>query len=109
MHIPTSLNLALNLLLVVRQAQASVTVYNQIPLGQIRTQTASAAATTTLAAYSDMELVPPPLPTPLNTQFQVNLQRDAGNVPGLSIPHKTASFFGFSIEMSVINQVCEFS
>ncbi|KXN83267.1 hypothetical protein AN958_01638 [Leucoagaricus sp. SymC.cos] len=102
MRIPTFTSLALSLLLV-GKANARVTVYGQAPLAQ--TKTAANAATTTLAAYNDTELVPPPLPTAHLREFKVDLQRDAVNVPGLSIPHKTASFFGFSIEMSVINQV----
>jgi hypothetical protein len=90
-----------------QSVQAQITVYGQIPLAQ--TRSAANAATPTLAAYNDTELVPPPLPTALTRDLNINLQRDAGTVSGLSIPHKTASFFGFSIEMSVINQVCEWT
>lgn len=104
MRLPTTLgSLALSLLLSSVDANAQVTVYGQIPLAQ--TLSAPGAATTTLAAYNDTELIPPPLPTALARQFKVDLQKDAVNVPNLSMQHLTASFFGFSIEMSVINQV----
>jgi hypothetical protein len=40
--------------------------------------------------------------------YTLNLQRDAAATTGLSVPHVGAGFWGFSIEMSVINQVCAF-
>ncbi|KAF9449694.1 glycoside hydrolase family 79 protein [Macrolepiota fuliginosa MF-IS2] len=99
-----SSSLVLSLLLSsTKEVNAGITVYGQRPLAQ--TLSAAGPATTTLAAYNDTELIPPPLPTALNRQPKVELQRDAVNVQGLSMPHRTASFFGFSIEMSVINQV----
>jgi hypothetical protein len=79
----------------------AVTVYGQIPLQQ--TYTAARASPTVLAAYNDTQLGPPPVPSP--RQFSLTLQHDAAVVPGLSIPHIGTSFFGFSIEMSVISQV----
>jgi hypothetical protein len=88
-------------------AQASVTVYGQIALGFTATPTGSnAAAATTPAAYNNTRLVPPaiPNPPPSNT-FMLTLQNDATSVNGLSIPHVGSSFWGFSIEMSVIGQV----
>ncbi|KAF5347313.1 hypothetical protein D9756_009931 [Leucocoprinus leucothites] len=103
----SSLPLALlaPLLYLPNSAQAAVTVYNQIPFGQTQSGTAGTPQPT-LAAYDETVLQPPALPAePYNKEFAINLQRDAGAVGGLSIPHKTASFFGFSIEMSVINQV----
>lgn len=106
MRLSTLCSLALSLLLSTAGANAQVTIYGQTPLAQ--TASAAGPATTTLAAYNDTELVPPPLPTAHNRQFKVDVQRDAVNVPNLSIPHRTASFFGFSIEMSVINQVREY-
>jgi hypothetical protein len=86
---------------------AAITVYYQTPLGLVTaTNTASAANYTGAAAYDPTVLTPPALPNPLpaNT-FTVNLQSSAGAVPGLSIP-QSGSFYGFSIEMSVITQVC---
>ncbi len=86
----------------------AVTVYGQIPLQQ--TYTAARASPTVLAAYNDTQLAPPPVPNPPPPrQFSLTLQHDAAAVPGLSIPHVGTSFFGFSIEMSVISQVRKYS
>ncbi|KAF8651053.1 hypothetical protein AX16_004916 [Volvariella volvacea WC 439] len=99
-------------------ARAGVTVYSQVPLAQ---QTASDSApgaeeteyipvgldpdATVLPAYNDTMLDPPPPPNPpIQTAFTLNLQADAANVVGLSIPQR-GDFFGFSVEMSVITQV----
>ena len=86
-------------------ALAQVTVYRQIPLGQTRTD-GEWATTTALAAYNVTHLQPP-TPPGGNPSFVVQLQKDAAAASGLSIPHVGPSFFGFSIEMSVITQVCE--
>lgn len=108
MHLSTFCSLALSLLsFSTAGVNAQVTVYGQIPLAQ--TMSAVGPATTTLAAYNDTELIPPPLPTAHVREFKVDLQKDGVNVPNLSMPHKTASFYGFSIEMSVINQVREYN
>ena len=87
-------------------AQAEVTVYGQIALGITASPTASNAPTTSPAAYNNTRLVPPPIasPAPANA-FTLNLQQSNATVPGLSIPHVGGSFWGFSIEMSVIRQV----
>lgn len=85
------------------QTQA-VTVYypqGQSPLSA--TATANAANYTGAAAYNPTVLNPPPVPNPFNAQFNIQLQN--GGTPGVSIP-QTGSFLGFSIEMSVVNQVC---
>lgn len=74
----------------------------QHPLG---TATASGAAAnyTGAAAYSPVILNPPPVPNPKPaTNFQIQLQN--GGVQGLSIIIP-GSFFGFSVEFSVANQV----
>jgi hypothetical protein len=85
-------------------AQAQVTIYNQIAL---LTQT-SPAATSTPAAYNNTRLVPPAIPNPAPpNDFTLTLQQNANLVANLSIPHVGASFWGFSIEMSVISQVRE--
>jgi len=94
-------------------AVQAVTVYGQIPLAQTisadPTNTA-AIAVKTLPAHSKAELVPPPIPNPPPPlAYTLNLQRDAAAVTGLSVPHVGAGFWGFSIEMSVISQVCAFS
>ena len=114
-----SLVLQLSLTLLTVRA---VTVYNQQPIGQqlstslARTDavtTASgtsspAASSTDYKAYDITRLTPPNLPDPLPaTQFPIQLQNSASNVPGLSI-FQSGAFFGFSIETSVINQVCEY-
>jgi hypothetical protein len=89
---------------------AQVTIYGQTPLGQIGSETATAAdaAMTTLAAYNDTILEAPGIPDPAPpTQFTLELQADSGAVTGLSIPHRSGSLWGFSIEMSVLTQICE--
>jgi len=93
--------------IITKSVQASITVYNQIPLGQQSpTNDNSIIPTPTLAAYDETLLEPPPIPTALNRTFALNLVGNAKDVVGLSIPHGSgASFFGFSIEMSVVNQV----
>jgi hypothetical protein len=83
-------------------AQAQVTVYRQNPF---ETVTADNAVYTGLAAYDPTILIPPPVPDPsIPKQFAVQVTN--GGVPGLSI-RQHGGFFGFSIEMSVVNQVCE--
>jgi len=91
----------------------AVTVYGQIPLAQTIGANPSAGtalpATRTLAAYDKTVLNPPALPSPPPAAaYTLSLQKDAGAVNGLSIPHVGGSFWGFSIEMSVISQVCEY-
>lgn len=87
-------------------ARAAVTVYGQIPLAQ--TSTASGpAATPPLAAYDDTVLLPPDIPQgdqKPGTAFTLELQQNRNNMFGASIPQR-GDFYGFSIEMSVINQV----
>ncbi|KAF5334902.1 hypothetical protein D9611_009930 [Ephemerocybe angulata] len=86
-------------------AEAAVTVYGQIPFGQTATG-AAAQPTRVVNAFNDTVLNPPPIPNPpLPTAFPLALQRDVASTPGLSTPHVGGGFFGFSIEMSVINQV----
>ena len=83
--------------------QAKVTIYDQIAL---LTQTITPVATSTSPAYNDTRLVPPPIPNPAPpNDFTLTLEQNANVVPGLSIPHVGAGFWGFSIEMSVANQV----
>ncbi|KAF8644981.1 hypothetical protein AX16_008155 [Volvariella volvacea WC 439] len=85
---------------------ASITVY--YPPGQnpflttTTTTTAAAADYTGAAAYNPTVLIPPPPPDGLVTQFDIPLTN--GDVPGLGI-QQSGSFMGFSIEMSVVNQV----
>ena len=59
-------------------------------------------------AYNNTKIVPPPIPNPPPPNaFTLTLQQDAAAVSGLSIPYVGAGFWGFSIEMSVIEQVSE--
>ncbi|KAF8882861.1 glycoside hydrolase family 79 protein [Infundibulicybe gibba] len=84
---------------------ASVTVYyvpGQTPLTGSLTGAAAAAAYTGAAAYNPTVLNAPALPNPLPPlQFPIQLQNGDSQ---LSI-QQPGSFFGFSIEMSVANQV----
>ncbi|KAJ7728935.1 glycoside hydrolase family 79 protein [Mycena maculata] len=85
-------------------ATASVTVFNQIPMG---IQSAVSSTATVAAAYNDTILNPPPVPVPAPaTSFTLNIPSVNTSVPQsqLSIPIP-GTFFGFSIEMSVITQL----
>ncbi|KAF7974612.1 hypothetical protein HWV62_11580 [Athelia sp. TMB] len=86
-------------------ANAGVTVWGtgvQVPLTASATSSNAAAAYTGAAAYNPTVLNPPPVPSPAPGNFDIQLQ--TGAVPGLSIP-LPGSFFGFSVEFSVANQV----
>lgn len=91
-------------------ANAQVTVYGVEGVVTTTTTitTTSSAATgsyTGAAAWNPTTLVAPAVPTPAPAmQFPVQLQNSASDVSGLSIP-QTGAFLGFSIEMSVIDQV----
>lgn len=112
-------SLVLQLLLTLLTVRA-ITVYNQQPIGHVTSLAAQSLAATASAtdaaptpshtgykAYDPSTLIPPALPDPKPpTQFPVQLQSSAANVPGLSI-FQSGAFFGFSIETSVINQVRE--
>ncbi|KDQ23855.1 glycoside hydrolase family 79 protein [Pleurotus ostreatus PC15] len=99
------LNFLLFLANVLGIVHAKVTVYyqqGQTPLGTA-SSTANPTENTGLAAYNQVTLSPPALPDPKPpTDFVIQLQN--GGTPGASIPQE-GSFFGFSIEMSVVNQV----
>jgi hypothetical protein len=96
-------------------AWSSVTVYYQQPFGATTSSkttaagasSAAAASYTGAAAYDPTILTPPPIPDPAppTTFFQ---QLSSAPVPGLSIP-QSGYFFGFSVEFSVITQVCEWT
>lgn len=95
------------LLLSAFSVHAEITVY--YAPGQVPFVTTSAAASdyTGVAAYNPTTLLPPPVPTPaVPSSFPVALR--TGGTPGASIP-QLGSFVGFSIEMSVSNQVCGLS
>jgi len=85
---------------------ASVTVYSQLPLGQA-TVTAAAANYTGAAAYDPTVLNPPAIPNSApGTQPFIQLLSSNKSQSRLSVPI-SGSFYGFSIEMSVANQVRE--
>lgn len=104
---PTMLLHTLWGLCVLNTARA-VTVYGQIPLGQTSTASGPQATQKPLqAAYDETLLTPPALPNDrAPTAFTLNLQANNATVPQLSIPQH-GSFYGFSIEMSVITQLSE--
>ncbi|RDB24343.1 Beta-glucuronidase [Hypsizygus marmoreus] len=92
----------------------AVTVYGQIPFGQT-SALASASSTsggpvptgttsTLLAAYDETILNPPTPPNDQNLRFTLNLAATNASVPNLSIMQH-GSFYGFSIEMSVVTQI----
>lgn len=95
-------------------ANAGVTVWQlgttQIPLGMSVTATSTssnaAASYTGAAAYNPTVLKPPPVPNPGPGNFDIQLP-STGGIPGMSIP-LAGSFFGFSVEFSVANQVCAY-
>nr|GAT61181.1 predicted protein [Mycena chlorophos] len=94
--------LRLVLLLAPTTVLGAITVYHvQQPL--TAAPSASATATSIPPAYNPSTLVPPAVPTDqVMTTIPVALQ-NSGTV-GMSIPQR-GSFIGFSIEMSVTNQV----
>jgi hypothetical protein len=86
---------------------AQVTVYHQPGAQTILgtgTGTGAAASYTGAAAYNPTTLIPPPPPGAQALPTQFAIQPPNVVPPGASIPQK-GSFFGFSIEMSVVNQV----
>ncbi len=103
------------LLFCLQGVDAQVTVYGQIPLKETISQSNSGtstasvpAATSTLAAYDDTVLNPPPIPDPApSTAFTLNIPAVNTSVTGLSIAQSTNSFYGFSIEMSLLTEVCK--
>lgn len=94
---------------VTTSAFASVTVWSQQPIAATSSGTAAAANYTGAAAYDPTVLNAPaiPDPAPANTFF-LQLGPTNATQGGLSIL-LAGTFFGFSIEMSVVNQVCEYS
>lgn len=89
-------------------ARASVTVWSQQPIGGASSTGSAAAANYTGAAAYDPTILnapAPPDPAPPTTFF---LQLGGSNATqgGLSIA-LSGTFFGFSIEMSVVNQISE--
>lgn len=91
-------------LIFVYPATASVTVYGYA--GAVASSTVSGAQPqyTGMQAYNPVTLQPPPLPVPLPANaFNIAVHKATPN--GVSIKLR-GSFMGFSIEFSVLNQVC---
>ncbi|KAG6848314.1 hypothetical protein H0H93_001259, partial [Arthromyces matolae] len=80
-------------------AASAVTVYPTVTTAE---PTAAAANYTGAAAYNPTVLNPPAVPSALPTQFVIQLQN--GGTPNLSLA-QNGSLIGFSIEMSVVNQI----
>ncbi|KAF7322011.1 Glyco-hydro-79C domain-containing protein [Mycena kentingensis (nom. inval.)] len=105
---PAATTMALRLALVLavlHSALGSVTVYHvQQPLTTAPPTSTGAAAGnyTGHAAYNPSTLLAPAVPTGIMTNIPINLQNSG--TTGMSIKQK-GSFIGFSIEMSVTNQV----
>ncbi|KAI0774365.1 glycoside hydrolase family 79 protein [Fomes fomentarius] len=102
-------------------AYAEVTIYGltgQTTIHPLGSSSAVPTATTTsfvttqgppqytgLAAYNPVYMLPPPIPDPAPAnQFTISLPQDAQHQSDLSIKQQ-GNFFGFSIEMSVANQL----
>lgn len=105
-------------------AYAEVTIYGltgQTTIHPLDSSSAVPTATTTsfvttqgppqytgLAAYNPVYMLPPPIPDPAPAnQFTISLPQDAQHQSDLSIKQQ-GTFFGFSIEMSVANQLSEY-
>ena len=96
---------------------SAVTVYNQdgaTVVSAAATQSGAASATATaswlssLAAYNNVTLTAPALPSPMpSTAFSITVMNSAQDVNGLGI-QQVGDFFGFSVEMSVVTQVSEY-
>ncbi|KAF8217332.1 glycoside hydrolase family 79 protein [Mycena galopus ATCC 62051] len=98
-------SLCLASLFVIGGTHAEITVYGtKQQVAFTTTSQAPGATYTGVAAYNPGTLVPPALPSPavLTSPIPVNLQNSG--TPNLSIKQK-GSFMGFSIEMSVSNQI----
>ncbi|KAF8651054.1 hypothetical protein AX16_004917 [Volvariella volvacea WC 439] len=89
--------------------RAAVTVHGQVPLAEMTGSFTGPAlpiqTNIALPAYNDTVLISPSPPDPpINTAFTLALQASSDAVENLSIRQR-GDFLGFSIEMSVINQL----
>ncbi|KAG6863539.1 hypothetical protein C0991_005220 [Blastosporella zonata] len=89
----------------------AVTIYGQIPFGQTSGLSGTATAATAVdtiapksSAYDNTILTPPALPQDQPLTFTLDLPLSNTTVRDLSIMQH-GSFFGFSIEMSVVTQL----
>lgn len=96
-----------SLLLLIPWSLATVTVYHQAPLGSATISTSTTPATyTAAAAYDPNMLTPPAVPQAFATQISVSVPVNTDSI--ILGPPLKGSFLGFSIEFSVINQVCKY-
>lgn len=86
------------------QSALAVTVYGQAPLGATQTVQPDASYTG-LPAYDTTTLTPPAI-SPIPGPYSLQLTNDVNAVGGVSIP-VNGTFYGFSIEVSVVNQIRE--
>ncbi|KAF7307934.1 Glyco-hydro-79C domain-containing protein [Mycena kentingensis (nom. inval.)] len=107
MLLPPLPPLLLSLLLPFLQgAEAAITVYHAPEQVVFATTSADPASYTGVAAYNPQTLVPPPVPTPaISSTFNVQLDGSTGTAPAGASIQQSGDFLGFSIEMSVSNQV----
>ncbi|KAF8217162.1 glycoside hydrolase family 79 protein [Mycena galopus ATCC 62051] len=91
------------LLLNLVPCQCEITVYHVNNQAPFTTTSVPAAEYSGVEAYNPSTLIPPPIPTPaIVTTIPVQLQNNG--TPKLSIT-QSGAFMGFSIEMSVTNQI----
>ena len=117
MYLLSSLPLSLVWATLVRAQWSVIQPKNQVIFGgsdlnYTATATPTGAAAfahfTAAAEYDPTTLNPPPIPSPpLPTVVPVQLT-SSGGLPNLSA-RINGAFFGFSVEMSVANQVCQSS
>jgi len=98
------------ILAVMHRCSGYITVYHQhgwqLPIAPTLSATAAGAHYTGLAAFdpTQLEAPVPPEKDAFPTQFEIQFYNAVP--PGASIP-QSGCFFGFSVEMSVVNQVCK--
>ncbi|KAG5351031.1 hypothetical protein C0989_008226 [Termitomyces sp. Mn162] len=100
--------------LLATNAKAAVTIYGQTPIAHTFGLGVTATATATngqppptqslLPAYDETILQPPLPPDDQALTFTLSLPQSNASVPGISIMQH-GSFYGFSIEMSVVTQL----
>ena len=98
------------LLAIINGCLASITVYHQhgwqVPLVPTSSGMAALANYTGPAAYNPTRLIPPTPPGSDALAVQFGIQFSNVVPSGASI-QQSGSFMGFSVEMSVADQVCE--
>ena len=87
------------------QSALAVTVYGQVPLGA--TQTIQPGANYTGLPAADPTTLIAPVISPIPSPYFLQLTDDVNAVGGVSIP-VNGTFYGFSIEVSVVNQIRKF-